>query len=219
MYLPPHFQETDIAAMHALIRAHPLATLVIRGSAGFAADPLPFLLDAGAGEGDGGPGLLLAHVARANPLWREALAGNDEALVIFQGPSAYVSPGFYPSKAESHRVVPTYNYSAVHAHGRIAVHDDVRWLRGLVARLTRRFEAAEPQPWRMTDAPAEFIDAQLANIVGIEIRIERLEGKAKLSQNRDAADRRGVVDGLRARARGDDEAVALEVERRLGAQR
>lgn len=215
MYLPTHFHETDIAAMHALMRAHPLATLVIRGSAGFAADPLPFLLD----TVDDGPGLLLAHVARANPLWREALAGNDEALVIFQGPSAYVSPGFYPSKAESHRVVPTYNYSAVHAHGRIAVHDDARWLRGLVARLTRRFEADEPQPWRMTDAPAEFIEAQLANIVGIEIRIERLEGKAKLSQNREAADRRGVVDGLRARAHGDDEAVALEVERRLDVQR
>jgi transcriptional regulator len=211
MYLPAHFREDELVAMHALMRAHPLGTLVIHGGAGLSADHLPFLLDAVPGAA----GVLLAHVARANPLWRAAMSGELDALVIFQGPSAYVSPGFYPSKAETHRVVPTWNYSAVHAHGRITVHDDVHWLRGLVARLTRRFEANEPAPWRMGDAPAEYIDAQLRNIVGIEIAIEKLEGKWKMSQNRDGADRRGVVDGLRARAQGDDVAVAHEVERRL----
>lgn len=211
MYLPAHFEETESSALHELMRSCGLATLVTQGSAGLCADHLPFLLDAD----EASPGMLRAHVARANPLWREALAGHDRALVIFQGPSAYVSPGFYPSKAETHRVVPTWNYSAVHAHGRITVHDDVHWLRGLVARLTRRFEANEPAPWRMGDAPAEYIDAQLRNIVGIEIAIDKLEGKWKMSQNRDGADRRGVVDGLRARAQDDDVAVAREVERRL----
>lgn len=215
MYLPAHFKETDLAAMHALIRAYPFGSLVIHGSAGLVADHLPFLLD----TEDGGPGILLAHVARANDLWRDALAGHDAAMVLFQGPSAYVSPNFYPSKAETHRVVPTYNYSTVHAWGRITVRDDARWLRGLLARLTRRFEtdgsAQGQSPWRIGDAPADFIEAQLQKIVGIEIAIERLEGKAKMSQNRAEADRRGVIDGLRSRAQSEDAAVAEEVERRM----
>ncbi|MBK4736648.1 FMN-binding negative transcriptional regulator [Noviherbaspirillum pedocola] len=215
MYLPAHFEETELAAMHALMRAHPLGTLVLHGSAGLVADHLPFLLDT---EG-GGPGILLAHVARANALWRDALAGQGGAMVLFQGPSAYVSPNFYPSKAETHRVVPTYNYSAVHAWGRITVRDDARWLRGLLARLTRRFEADGQaqtlQPWRIGDAPADFIEAQLQKIVGIEIAIERMEGKVKMSQNRSDTDRRGVIEGLRRRAQGEDGLVAEEVERRL----
>jgi transcriptional regulator len=192
MYLPNHFKETDPAVLHRFVKKHSLGALVIQGSHGLSAEHLPLLLE----TNEAGLGILKAHVARASQLWQEVLKGHDEALVIFQGPSAYVSPSWYASKLETHRVVPTYNYATVHAYGRIKVRDDVQWVRGLVARLTREHEATQDTPWRMTDAPADFIDEQLSRIVGIEIHISRLEGKWKMSQNRSEADRKGVLQGL-----------------------
>jgi transcriptional regulator len=190
MYVPAHFKSNDIERMHALIHACPLGTLVTQGPGGLTANHVPFELDRAAN-------LLRCHVARANPVWSDALAGADEALVIFRGADAYISPSWYASKAETHRVVPTWNYIAVHVHGTIAIRDDATWLRGLLARLTRRFEATQAQPWKMTDAPADYIDAMLDEIVGIEIPIGRLDGKWKMSQNRSEADRIGVSEGLK----------------------
>jgi transcriptional regulator len=216
MYMPAHFDKRELGALHDAIDAAPLGALVAMGAAGLEANHVPFELQ----RERGAFGTLLCHVARANDLWRVAQAASSgaarlDALVIFQGPSAYVSPNWYPSKAQTHKVVPTYNYIAVHAHGRIVVHDDAQWLRGLLARLTRRFEAAaSPEPWKMGDAPREFIDEQLRHIVGIEIEVTRLEGKWKMSQNRPAEDRAGVMANLRAAGgevgRAVADAIALE---------
>jgi transcriptional regulator len=194
MYMPAHFQETDLSRLHDFIEAHALGTLVIAPGGELQADHLPFLLD----RSQGAQGTLLAHVARANDLWRKAAADVLDCLIVFQGPSAYISPNWYPSKQVAHEVVPTYNYATVHAHGRIVVHEDARWVRGLVGRLTRRFEADQPVLWKMGDAPPAYIAAMLENIVGLEIRIDRLYGKWKMSQNRTHADRAGAVSGLTA---------------------
>jgi len=196
MYLPEHFAETRAHELHRLIDEHPLGALVVAGPNGLDANHVPFLLDPEAGE----HGVLLAHVARANPLWKEARDG-DETLVIFRGAEAYVSPNWYPSKHETHRLVPTWNYRVVHVHGRLRIHDDERFVRGVVARLTRRHEAraGSPKPWRMTDSAPEFIDGMLAAIVGIEIAIDRIVGKWKLSQNREERDRVGAAEALEAR--------------------
>src|SRR5262249_6329081 len=142
-------------------------------------------------------GTLRGHVARANPVWRETRT-DVEALAIFQGPRRYVTPSWYPTMAETEKVVPTFNYLAVHAHGPLRIVDDPAWVRRLVERLTDRYEENRPAPWRVGDAPADFIDQQLRAIVGIEIPITRLQGKWKASQNRPGADREGVVRGLRA---------------------
>jgi len=198
MYMPSHFVEQRTEALHGLIAAHPLGSLVLVGPDGLDANHIPFLLDA-----DTGPhGRLIAHVARANPLWQQARDGSP-ALVIFRAADAYISPNWYPSKHEQHRQVPTWNYQAVHVHGTIVVHDDVRFVRGVVARLTRTHEAATgaERPWKMTDATPEYIDSMLANIVGIEIPIARIEGKWKLSQNKETRDRMGAVQGLRDRGK------------------
>ena len=191
MYVPDHFAETRPDELHRLIAAHPLGVLVTRGEAGLDANHLPFELDAAAS----GPGTLRAHVARANPVWTEVRDG-DEVLVVFRAADAYVSPNWYPSKHETHRLVPTWNYRVVHAHGRIKVRDDERFLRGLVARLTRTHEAAQPRPWKMGDAPADHVDALLKAIVGLEVEITRLVGKFKLSQNREARDLQGAGEAL-----------------------
>jgi len=211
LYLPAHFKETDIRSMQRLIDDFPFGTLVTAGTSGIAANHLPFELDAGAGA----LGTLRCHVARDNDVWSEALAGASQALAIFQGPSAYISPNWYPTKRESHRVVPTYNYAVVHAHGRIEVRDDEKWLRGLLGRLTRRFEANQPKPWKMADAPADFLSEQVKRIVGVEITLDRIEGKSKMSQNRSEADRRGVVEALDAMGSPSALAVAAEVRRRI----
>jgi transcriptional regulator len=208
MYLPAHFDETRPEALSRLIADHPLGALVTLGPDGLDADHLPFEFDEAAGV----HGTLRAHVARANPIWRNA-AAQTEALVIFQGPSAYVSPNWYPSKHEAHRQVPTYNYMVVHAHGRIAVRDEEPFVRGLVARLTRRMEAAQPRPWKMGDAPADFITQILANIVGIEIEVTRLVGKWKLGQNKEVLDRRGAGEAL---MRLQDDAARAVGEAMLG---
>ena len=192
MYLPAHFNEPRRAALEALIREHPLGTLVSTGAGGLSADHLPFLFDAGAGP----LGLLRGHIARANPLWREA-APAAECLVVFHGPAAYVSPSWHPRKKSTHKVVPTYNYSVVHARGRMRFVESRSWLRRLVAELTQRFEAGRPDAWQVSDAPADYIETMLNAIVGIEIEVRELVGKAKLSQNHTDADRQGLIDGLR----------------------
>ena len=196
MYLPPHFEETRAEELHRVIREHPLGVLVLNGLNGLDANHLPFELSLDKGES----GHLLAHVARANPLWQEAKDG-DEALVIFRGADAYISPNWYPSKHEFHRQVPTWNYQAVHVHGKIRIRDDERFVRGVVARLTRMHEArtGSNKPWKMADSPGEYIDQMLSAIVGIEIEITRLVGKWKLGQNREERDRIGAAEELRAR--------------------
>ncbi|PXW95203.1 PaiB family negative transcriptional regulator [Sphaerotilus hippei] len=198
MYLPPHFVPIQPDALHRIMRTHPLGALVTSGPEGLDADHIPFEFDARAGP----LGRLSAHVARANPLWQRCPTGSA-VMVIFRGAQAYVSPGWYPSKHETHRQVPTWNYEVVHAHGRLTVRDDERFVRGLVARLTRHHEAAEPRPWKMGDADPAFIDDLLGRIVGLEIEITSLTGKAKLSQNREARDRLHAADVLAERGQGE----------------
>lgn len=203
MYLPSHFAEQRPGVLHKLIDDHPLGLLITLAgagadadaSAGLQANPVPFFLDA---DRAGGPGILRAHVARANPVWREARA-DVEALVVFQGAQAYVSPSWYPAKAEHGKVVPTWNYVTVQARGALRAIDDAAWLRAFVTRLTRHHEAAQAKPWAVTDAPPEYVDSMLRAIVGIEIVLSSLVGKWKVSQNRSVADRTGVVRGLRGR--------------------
>ena len=194
MYTPAHFAINDPQAMHRLIRTHPLGILVTQTADGLDANHIPFEFDASVGEA----GVLKAHVARANPVWQQARDG-AQVLVIFRGGEAYVSPNWYPSKHETHRQVPTWNYEAVHVHGRLTVHDDERYVRGVVSRLTRHHEATEPRPWKMGDSAPEYIDGMLRAIVGIEILVTRLEGKSKLSQNREDRDRLGAADALDGR--------------------
>lgn len=194
MYQPSVFAQTSQAALAGLMDKHPFGTLVTVDATGPHADHLPFLYEAGDGEA----GVLRAHVARANDLCERCASGGP-ALVVFQGPDAYISPGWYPSKQESHRLVPTWNYEVVHARGTLTLHEDPRFLRGLLARLTRRHEAAEPRPWRMGEAAPGYIDSLLPHIVGIEITLSSLIGKSKLSQNREPRDRLAAADTLQAR--------------------
>jgi len=191
MYVPPAYREARPEVLHALIRAHPLGTLVTNGPAGLVANLIPFDL----AEGTAGP-LLRAHLARANPQADELRAGG-EALVIFQGPEAYVTPSWYAAKAEHGRVVPTWNYAVVQVRGVPEVIDAPEWLAAQVGRLTDRHEAERAHPWAVGDAPEAFIGAQLRAIVGLEIAVSRIEGKWKASQNRSEADRLGVARGLR----------------------
>jgi transcriptional regulator len=196
MYQPDPFTEQRPKVLQRLIYEHPLGMLVTHGAGGLDANHLPFLLEAA----PDGTTTLLAHVARANPVWTEVAEG-AEVLVVFRGPQGYISPNWYPSKQETQRHVPTWNYEVVQAHGRIHVHDDERFVRSVVARLTRTHEAGEPQPWKMSDAPPDYLAEMLAQIVGIEIEVARLEGKRKLSQNRDARDFAATVQALEARGR------------------
>lgn len=193
MYVPDHFAEPNTEVLHELIKRHPFGMLVTHGASGLDANHIPFELNSQQGEN----GVLTAHVARANPVWQDVSTG-DEVLVVFRAADAYVSPNWYPSKHASHKQVPTWNYMVVHAHGRITIRDDERFVRGLVARLTRTHEASQPIPWKMTDSPKEFIDAMLKSIVGLEIEIIRLVGKSKLSQNKDVDDMRGAGEALKA---------------------
>lgn len=204
MYVPTHFEETRSEALHALICSHPLGTLITQDRSGvLQADPIPFILDPNPGE----HGTLRGHVARANPLWRETRETVD-ALVVFHGAQSYISPGWYPSKAAHGKAVPTWNYLIVQARGRLRAIDDREWLRDFVTRLTERHEARQVKPWHVTDAPADYIELMLGAIVGIEIELTSLVGKRKASQNRDAADRAGVVEGLTVLAARDGDAQA-----------
>lgn len=205
MYNPAHFTEQRPAVLHALMRDHPLGALVTLGSTGLDANHLPF--EFGPAPTATAPhGTLTAHVARANPVWKD-FSADHEVLVIFQGPQAYITPSWYESKREHGKVVPTYNYCVVHAHGRLRAIDDPAWLHAMVTRLTARREASRPAPWAVADAPPDFIAKQLAAIVGIEIAVTRLVGKWKVSQNRNDADRAGVADGLAAA--GSAEAASM----------
>lgn len=184
MYVPSHFSENRKDELHRLIRANPFAALVTHGPAGLDANHLPFEFDPSSGE----HGSLIAHVARNNPVWQEIASGSP-VLVIFRATDGYVSPNWYPSKHEEHKQVPTWNYQVVHAHGTIQIRDDERFVRRAVALLTRTHEATQSRPWRMGDSAPEFIDVMLKNIVGIEIQVTKLVGKAKLSQNKEERDR------------------------------
>lgn len=191
MYLPPHFEQPDVKALRALMQAHPLATLVTHGTQGLDANPVPMMW-----VDDGSPqGLLRGHVARANPVWRDTAKGS-EVLAIFHGPDAYISPSWYATKRETGRVVPTWNYVVVQARGPLRVIDDASWLRELVTALTGVHERVRPQPWAVDDAPADYIDAMLKAIVGIEIAPTSLQGKWKVSQNQPERNRQGAAQGV-----------------------
>lgn len=200
MYIPPHFAENRPEELQRIIRENPLGTLVRHVDGSLDADHLPFEFDATAGP----MGTLSAHVARNNTLWQRCPSGTD-VLVIFRGAQAYISPNWYPSKHETHRQVPTWNYEVVHVHGRLRIMDDEKFIRGVVARLTREHEASEPRPWKMGDAPKDYMDDMVSKVVGIEIEIARLEGKRKLSQNRESRDIHNAVNEL---ARRDQHALA-----------
>ena len=191
MYLPKHFAETDIGVMHDLMRAHPLATLVTQGPDGLDANHIPLQLDAGAGPN----GTLRGHVARANPLATDATV-NRKILVIFKGPDCYISPSGYATKAEHGKVVPTWNYVAVHAYGELRLVDDRDWLLIQLDALTAEHEAGLPHPWSVDDAPADYIGKMLGAVIGIEITIDRLIGKWKVSQNQPAANQASLIAAL-----------------------
>jgi transcriptional regulator len=213
MFLPDHFRVEDVAEMHALMRARPLATLVSAGPSGLYATHLPTVL-----KSEGPFGAIECHLSRANPHWKD-LAEGGEALMIFQGPEAYVTPNWYPSKGEHGKTVPTWNYAAVHAYGKPAVMQDPVWLRRHVGELTDQQERSEARPWAVSDAPERYVEVMLRGIVGFRFDIARLEGKWKMSQNREMKDRAGVVQGLGARGEGDDAAVAALVARHVVAEK
>jgi len=194
MYLPSLYAEARIDELHRLIREHPLGMLVASMPDGLEAQHIPFVLEAERGE----QGVLIAHVARANPVWRE-LADGQEVLVVFRGVHGYISPNWYASKKETHQHVPTWNYEVVHAHGRVRVLDDEKFVRGMVAKLTRQEEAHLPEPWKMTDAPADYPAEQPAPSGGPEVETPRPDGKRKLSQNRDRRDFDSTIAALQAR--------------------
>ncbi len=198
MYCPAHFAETDAAAVHALIREHPLATLVTLGENGLNADPIPLILETAAD----GTTVLRGHVARANPVW-QTLRPEIDALAVFHGPEAYITPSWYPTKREHGKAVPTWNYTVVHARGPLRVIQDADWLRRQVEALTQQQESAFAEPWAVNDAPADYVEKMLAAIVGIELAITSLEGKRKASQNQPAGNRAGVVAGLCEQGRTD----------------
>jgi transcriptional regulator len=202
MYIPPAFREDDLAALHAMVRQARLANLVTATAEGLLATPLPLFLVAEEGE----RGTLYGHVARANPQWKLPPAG--DAMALFTGPEAYVSPSWYPSKQEHGKVVPTWNYVAVQAHGPVEFFEDAERLLGVVTRLTELHEQGRAAPWAVTDAPDAFIRAQLKGIVGLRLPVARWEGKRKMSQNRSAADRAGVAAGLAASEQDADRAVS-----------
>lgn len=203
MYNPAHFEESRVEMMHQLIADYPLGTVVTNGPEGLVANHIPFLVDRRSGD----RGTLIGHVARNNDMWRD-LERTPEALVVFQAVDGYITPNWYAGKREHHQVVPTWNYAVVHAYGPIVIHEDPKWLRGVVGRLTKHFETAEPIPWKMADAPSDFIASQLDAIVGIEIPITRIIGKWKTSQNRTLADREGVIAGLTERGGAGDAEMA-----------
>ena len=211
MYIPRQLEETSLEVMRALIRAHSLGTWVIHNGDELVANHIPFYLDATRGEF----GTLVAHVARANPVW-QSLTESTPSLVIFQGPESYITPSWYPSKHEHGRVVPTWNYAVVHAHGVAQVTNDRAWLRNHLQQLTNTHEASHSIPWQVSDAPADFTDKLIDAIVGIEIPIQNMIGKWKMHQHRSDAEKLGVVAGLTHRGDAESIAVAKLVQQHIG---
>jgi len=205
MYETPHFREDDLDAQHGLVEAYPLGLLISAGTDGILANPIPFILY----RGDGERGTLRCHLAKANPQW-QALEADPAALVVFQGSQSYVTPSWYATKAETEKVVPTWNYAIVQVRGPARVIHDAAWLHANVSALTDQQEGRRQKPWAVTDAPEPFIAAQLKGIVGVEIPIATISGKFKVSQNRPAADRIGVAEGL---AEANPEMAAMVRER------
>ncbi|WP_315718525.1 MULTISPECIES: FMN-binding negative transcriptional regulator [unclassified Bradyrhizobium] len=187
MYVPSHFDEARPEMLYDLIEKNPLGILITHGKSGLNANHIPFELNRAQGQW----GTLHCHAARANPVWRDLDTG-AEVLVVFRASDAYISPQWYPSKQDFHRQVPSWNYLVAHAYGRVTIHDDERYVRGNVARLTRKHEASQPVPWKMTDGPKDYIDTMLKAIVGLEIAITNLVGKSKLSQNKEVRDIRSA---------------------------
>ena len=208
MYIPNAFHEDRIEVLHDLIRNYPFAALITLNKEGIQANHIPFELDPAPEPF----GTLHAHVARANPVWRD-LSQNDEALVIFQGPNSYISPSWYRTKEETGMVVPTWNYMVVHAHGKLQPIEDPVWLRALVEKLTRTHEENMPQPWSVSDAPSDYIEKQLTAIVGLRLTITRLVGKWKLSQNRPPQDRASVIQTLFQQETESSQAMAESIEK------
>lgn len=202
MYVPPAFKEEDFAALHETMRQARLANFVTATAGGLMSTPLPLFLEAGEGE----HGVLYGHLARANPQW--TLPPMGEAMALFMGPDAYVTPSWYATKRETGKVVPTWNYVAVHAYGDVEFFDDADRLLDVVRRLTALHEAPRAEPWSVEDAPEAFVKAQLRGIVGLRLPITRIEGKRKMSQNRNEADRSGVASGLAASERESDRQVS-----------
>lgn len=203
LYTPRHFREDRSDVLHAAIRDFPMAQLVTFGETGLESTPLPLLLDLA----DGGQGALLGHVARANPQWKTA-DRSVEALAIFSGPDAYISPGWYETKRQTGKVVPTWNYVTIQVRGRISFVEEPQELLEIVRRLTELHENGRDAPWAVADAPADFIASQLRAIVGLRLEITEITGKWKMSQNRSEADRAGVIEGLRAEGAPAADAVA-----------
>jgi len=209
MYCPAHFAETRPEILHALMRAHPLATLVTMGDGGLNADHVPLILET---RNDGRP-VLRGHVARANPMWK-TLRADLPALAVFHGPDAYISPSWYPTKREHGKAVPTWNYTVVHARGPLRIVEDADWLRQQVESLTQRQESAFAEPWAVGDAPADYVEKMLAAIVGIEIAVTSLEGKWKVSQNQPEGNRAGAAQVLRQMSGDAANAIATLIEGR-----
>jgi transcriptional regulator len=208
MYVPKLFEENRIDVLHGLIRAYPLAALVTQGEDGLQANHIPFDVESAPEPF----GTLYAHVARANPVWRN-LVRDSESLVIFQGPQAYVSPSWYPTRKKTGMVVPTWNYAVVHAHGHLQAIEDPAWLRTFVSKLTKIHEQDQAEPWSVSEAPAQYLEQQLTAIVGLKLTITRLAGKWKLSQNRPAEDRAGVIQALFDEGTESSLAVAKAIEK------
>lgn len=210
IYNPPAFRETDLPALQAQIAASGLTTLISVGADGPIVSNLPIVFDPAPGQ----YGMIAGHIARANPQWRESDLSKP-ALALFMGADAYVSPGWYETKREHGKVVPTWNYSMIVARGRLEIFEDFETLRAQVETLTKRFEAGFEHPWEVSDAPEDFITRQIKGIVGVRLHIESIEGKAKLSQNRAAADQEGVVAGLSSSERASSRDVAKQIRERM----
>lgn len=203
MYTPTHFKEDRIDVLHQLIEHHPLGTLITMTNDGLNANHIPLMVDASRGRF----GTLRGHVARANSVWQTCKPEVD-ALIVFQGPDAYISPSWYPSKNEHGKVVPTWNYAVVHAAGPLVIRDDAEWMRAFLGGITDHFESQKSAPWKMNDAPEDYLHTMMRAVVGIEIPIKSLTGKWKVSQNRPVADRLGVADGLAQGAIASQHAMA-----------
>ena len=208
MYIPKHFEETDVAKMHDLIRSHPLAAIVTLTPVGLNANHIPLILAESASEF----GVLQGHIARSNPMRQESVS-DTEVLAIFQSAEAYISPNWYPTKEQTGKVVPTWNYSVVHAHGFLKVHEDVEWLRTQITKMTELQEARFANPWKVSDAPEDYVEKLIGAIVGIEIVISRLEGKWKVSQNQPLENRSGIIEGLRRRGDVGDAEMSKLISR------